>query len=257
MGITSAVAVGTLHILMTSFDPFGGSSLNNSQAIVESLTRQASSIGQNIIINTCNLPVVYDQSASTAMECVTRYKPDVVISFGEADCVLRIETAATNLDKTPDLADNAGQLRNGSVIVPNGPNRTGFSFPVQAMYCSLNSASPPVEVSVTADAFVCNNTAYHLSEDLKAQNIPFTFIHVPNSRCSVGQADPDINARAVAQMLRGAIANLRNQESLFATQAMPTTRDEASALLQTLQNQNAPACEIDFAQKVISAYDAL
>jgi pyroglutamyl-peptidase len=254
MGMVGTVAVATIHILLTSFDPFGGSSVNNSQPIVKLLAEQASAMGVNVVVSTCNLPVVYDQGAAVAMQCVEQNKPDIVVSFGEAECSLRIETAATNLDNTPDLADNAGQVRVNTPILASGPARSGFMFPVQAMYCALTSASAPVEVSVSPAAFICNNTAYHLSQELTAKGIPFSFIHVPNSRCSAEQADPATNAQSITQMLRGAISYLRHHPENQST--LPTNQGEAEALLQQWQKQNAPACQLDFVQKMISAYVA-
>jgi len=254
MGMPGAVAVGVIHILLTSFDPFGGSSTNNSQPIVRLLSEQASSIGANVVIHTCNLPVVYDQGAAAAMQCVAQEKPDVVVSFGEAACSLRIETAATNLDNAPGFPDNAGQYRSNSVIVPGGPARSGFAFPVQAMSCALDSSSAPVEVSVSPGAFVCNNLAYHLSQELTAKRIPFTFIHVPNSQCSDSEADPEVNAQTIAQMLRAAVANLRVRrgQPIF----MPTTRQQAVALFNQWKANKAPVCDLDFAQRLISAYES-
>jgi pyroglutamyl-peptidase len=241
------------RILLTSFDPFGGSGANNSQPIAQLLQQHPEWIGSALQVQVCNLPVVYDQGAAKAMTCINQFKPDVVVSFGEADCSLRIETAATNLDDTPGYPDNAGLVREGSEIVAGGPERSAFQFPVQAMYCGLDSNSAPVQVSETPGAFVCNNVAYHLSQSLEAKKIPFTFIHVPNSECSAGEKDPTRNAKTVAQMLRGALTEI-DKSNAKTLGFMPATADQADALLQTYKTQKAPACEVKFASELTDAY---
>lgn len=248
-------------VMLTSFDPFGGSKANNSQPIVAELAKMAATIGPNITIETCNLPVVYDLGAQTAMDCYNKLKPDAVISFGEAACSIRIETAATNLDNTPGAPDNDGNERAGTPIIANGPERSGFNFPVEAMFCTLPSSGSNVDVSRSPGNFVCNNVAYHMSQNLESRNIPFTFIHVPNSQCSDNEKDPVANAKTIATMLSAAFSSLRNPPvpaSLWphppSSTLMPTSENEAQTLLASLISVGRPACELNFMNKLIAAY---
>lgn len=242
----------SFRILLTSFDPFGGSSANNTQAIVANLAQMAAILGTDVEVKSCNLPVVYDAGAKAAMDCVAQIQPNAVVSFGEADCSVQIESAATNWDGTEDYPDNAGQVRNGSQITANGPQRSGFDFPVPAMYCAIGNetARASVVVSSSPGAFVCNNTAYHLSQELEPKGIPFTFIHVPNTQCSDAQVDPAGNAATIAHMLQAAIVQLRAETQVL----MPKTQAEATGFLQDLQSKNAPACQIEYVQRLISSY---
>jgi pyrrolidone-carboxylate peptidase len=219
----------------------------------------ASTLGENVQVVACNLPVVYDRAAWAAKDCVQNFHPDVVISFGEGACDLRIETAATNQDDAW-LPDNAGELRSGSPIVSGGPARSTFEFPVQAMFCALEPDYSQVAVSTDPGAFVCNNTAYHLSQDLAAKGIPFTFIHVPNSQCEPQDRNVQKNTQIIAQMLRGAIANLRQPIRPDAPWPhpgtpvkMPATKSEAEALVNLLQARRAPVCEQNFARAIVRA----
>jgi len=243
------------RILLTTFDPFGGSAANNSQAIGQLLQQHPEWMGSNVQVQVCNLPVVYDQGAAKAMDCINQYKPDVVVSFGEADCSLRIETAATNVDNTPGFPDNAGLVREGSAIVPGGPTRSAFNFPVESLYCGLDSSSAPVQVSESPGAFVCNNVAYHLSQSMEARQVPFTFIHVPNSECSAKAKDPLHNAQTVAQMLKSAIVQI-DKSDVQTLGLMPATADEAAKLLQTYKSEHATKCELNFATELKKAYSS-
>jgi pyroglutamyl-peptidase len=249
-------------VMLTSFDPFGGSAANNTQPIVAQLQTMAAAIGPNITIETCNLPVVYDVGAQTAMDCFNKIKPDAVISFGEAACNILIETAATNLDNTPGAPDNAGNERNGTPIVANGPARSGFDFPVESMFCTLPADGASVLVSRSPGNFVCNNVAYHMSQNLEPLNIPFTFIHVPSSQCPANVKDPVANAKTIATMLSAGLSNLRNAAATATlwphpptnSTLMPTTKTDAQTLLTSLQSANGPACELDFMNKLIASY---
>jgi pyroglutamyl-peptidase len=256
-------ALPPYKVMLTSFDPFGGSSANNSQPVVAQLKAMAATIGPNITIETCNLPVVYDLGAATAMNCFNKIKPDAVVSFGEAACSIRIETAANNLDNTPGAPDNAGNQRTGTPILANGPDRSGFDFPVESMFCALpQNNSSNVDVSRSPGNFICNNVAYHMSQSLEPLNIPFTFIHVPNSQCPSAQQDPVANAKTIATMLSAALSNLRNSalpSTLWPhpptnSTLMPTTEAEAQSLLSSVKSAKGPSCEQNFMSQLIASY---
>ncbi len=211
-----AAAQKPFRLLITSFDPFHGASTNNTQAIAAQLKNiLPNKLGAPIEIRICNLSVVYDVAAHQAMQCVDDFQPDAVVSMGEAYCTVRLETAATNWDNDT-WADNAGQIRSGSVIIPGGPQRSGFVFPVSDLFCTFQPANPPnTVISHDPGGFVCNNTAYHLSETLKKLHIVFTFIHVPNAQCPAKQADSTTNAQTIATMLVPAIQDITNGSFSF------------------------------------------
>lgn len=244
-----------LRILITSFEPFAGRATNNSEAIAGELRANPALLGGDLELLFCALPVVYDQAATVAMDCVERYKPDAVVSLGEADCRLRLETAASNRDDSPDLPDNAGQVRVDHRIVPSGPERVGFRFPVEAMYRALGEESSRLEVSSSPGSFVCNNVAYHMTLGLAPRGVPYAFIHVPSGECEAPIRDPQANARAIALMLQGAVARLRSPDWATARITMPATRDEAAALLQSLKASGADGRAIQFATRLFSHFE--
>jgi pyroglutamyl-peptidase len=240
-----------LRLLLTSFDPFGSSTVNNTQDVVKEIARLGATLGDGIEVELCNLPVIYDKASEVAMACIDHVHPDVVVSLGEGGCDIRIETAATNLDSTPGLPDNAGTFHNYTKILRNGPVRSAFAFPVQAMYCAQSSVRvPPVHVSTDPGAFVCNNTAYLLSMKLKERKLPFTFIHVPSNQCEAQQKNPLVVAQIIAKMLKPALAELLRQST--GVPEMPKDLDGARALLNQYQSEQRPACELRFAQDLIS-----
>jgi pyroglutamyl-peptidase len=249
------------RLMLTSFDPFGGNQKNSSQTVAELLARKLR--GPARVVKVCNLPVVYDQAAVRALECVESFRPDAVVSIGEASDGIQVETGATNWDGTPGLADNAGQVRTGRLILPGGPERVGFNFPVQAMFCALEDArveAHVIEVSASPGAFVCNNLSYRLGLELARRRLPFTFIHVPNS--NIPSPAPDEVSTLLARMLDGAIAELSapvSADSRFwphpANQLrLPSTRTQAVAFLQELKARPASACEIRLTESLVSRF---
>src|SRR4051812_45623816 len=148
--------------MLTGFEPFDGRAKNNSWEIASAVAAAKRELGNDVVVSTCLIPVVYDSAAHAAESCFAAeaVKPDVVISLGEAGCQLRMETAAHNVDDTPGFPDNAGNIRTSSPIEPGGPAHVGFNLPVPEMYCALSSAKKKdTEVSATPGGFVCNNTA--------------------------------------------------------------------------------------------------
>ncbi len=209
------------RILITSFEPFAGRARNNSQAVAEEMQKIGAALGTGVELAFCRLPVLYDQAARQALSCVDQLQPDAVVSLGEASCHIRLETGASNLDDTPDLSDNAGQTRIASEIVPGGPARIGFHFPLETMYCARKPGAEMLELSHSAGAFVCNNLSYHLGLALQAREIPFTFIHVPNSFCAPAIRDPYGNAQTILALLRAALPELTEGRSLAGEAAIP------------------------------------
>ena len=251
---TAFAAHDPFRLLITTFDPFQGRSQNNTQAIAAQIKQiLPTQFGKAIDVRVCNLSVVYDLAASQAMKCIDDYQPDAVVTLGEAYCDIRLETAATNSDNTPNLADNSGQIRNNRVITPGGPRRTGFMFPIADLFCAFQPNNPPnTMVSHDPGYFVCNNTAYHLGEKLKVLNIPFTLIHVPNSQCSANQVDPKMNAKTITTMLLPAIKDITLPGNNYPS--MPTGQQEALYYINALLNQHAPNCAITFAKTLAGTY---
>lgn len=244
------------RILITAFDPFGGSDRNNSWDIARAIEDARDVYGDDVEIVLCRLPVVYDQGAAAAKACYESMepKPTTVISLGEAGCSVRLETAAHNLDDTPGFPDNDGQIRNGNPILPDAPASIGFDLPVQEMFCSVSpDDADHVTVSETPGGFVCNNTSFHLANYFAGEDVQYGFVHVPNSRCSEERRDPVRNGRILAGMIRTVVDY--DREEVPETHVMPhcsnearlpTDRSTLDGLLGALEDVGAKECEQEF-----------
>jgi pyroglutamyl-peptidase len=240
-------------ILLTSFEPFGKRDTNLSHEV-------AQRIGKRVKVEICRLPVVYDRAAERAVECYEEMnpKPTLVLSLGEGSCAVRLETAATNWDNAPKMADNAGVLRSGSKIVAAGADRIGFTLPVQEMYCGIPAGERGrVVASISAGNYVCNNTAYRLARYFRDKPVQFGFVHVPHSDCEPAVRDPAKNAEIIAGLIERVLAYDAGpaRDSNF---PHPSNRVALPATAGELEKAPFPAgvCERDFLKTLARQYPA-
>lgn len=251
---------GKRRVLITAFEPFDGRPENNSSRIAAAMKAHPE-LFPDIEVTICTLPVVYDQGAATAQGCLDRMaeKPDIVLSLGESGCKMQLETLAINEDDVPGAPDNAGNVRSHRTIVEGGPRRLGFDFPGQAMFCALSTEErKAVDVSNSMN-YVCNNTAYWMATKLRGSGIPYGFVHVPTaaSYCEAA-SDPVANARIIAHMLGGALADrTAHRSATYALphctneERLPTSLEEISrAAASIAEAEDAAACEKEFLDRV-------
>jgi pyroglutamyl-peptidase len=154
-------------VLVTGFEPFGGSEVNTSQLIAEALGGVV-------------LPVSYARAAGALYDALSTADPDVVICFGQADReAISVERFALNFDGS-ESEDNDG-LVSSAEIVPKGPVAYRSTLPVDEIVAALRADGIPAEASRDAGGFLCNRVFYLLMRVLEAER-PGTaggFVHVP------------------------------------------------------------------------------
>jgi pyroglutamyl-peptidase len=86
-----------IKVLVSGFEPFGGSNLNPSQLLVNELSLKEI---PGVEIVSIVLPVEFDAATNRLLEKVRESKPDIVISFGQAEgrSAITPEKIAINLD---------------------------------------------------------------------------------------------------------------------------------------------------------------
>jgi pyroglutamyl-peptidase len=197
-------------ITLTSFQPFGGVSVNNSNEVAKRLAvllRRTPSVQ----VDECLLPVVYDAAAKVALDCIGGRHPNLVLSLGAGSCEIDFETRATNYDYAR-VPDNAGNLRNaGTPILKGAPKHVALSAPMTALYRnSKQRGRARLFRSWDAGSYVCNNTAYWLAYTFAAEkrDIPYGFIHVPPVTCGADTAAPEVIAQTIYDGLRTTMPEL-------------------------------------------------
>ena len=167
-----------MKILVTGFEPFGGEIRNPSAEVVERLPDR---IGGAEIIKR-KLPVVRGRSSSVLAEAVENFRPDAVLSIGQAGgrSSITVEQVAVNLDDYR-IPDNDGNQPVDEPIVPSGPDGYFCTAPVKEMVTAIQAAGIPAARSLSAGTYVCNHVMYSTLHLLATQypGVPFGFIHIP------------------------------------------------------------------------------
>lgn len=163
-----------MRILITGFEPFGGSDTNITQEIISQLPAQ---IGNREIMTIC-LPVSFQRAPVALQQAIAQHQPDMILLLGQcpASESIRLERFAMNMmdAKNPD---NDGYIPNEETIYPHQPLALQTSLPIKELvgFCTDNVQS--VQVSHSAGLYVCNRV-YYEALHLHQRAI---FVHVPKN----------------------------------------------------------------------------
>jgi pyroglutamyl-peptidase len=154
-------------VLVTGFEPFGGSDVNPSQEIARELGGVV-------------LPVSYARAADVLRAAVRAAGPAVVICFGQADREeISVERFALNLDGA-ESEDNDGAVSVAEIDL-DGPVAYRSTLPVDEVVAAVRAEGIPAGPSRDAGGFLCNHVFYVLMR-LLDQELPEAaggFVHVP------------------------------------------------------------------------------
>jgi len=164
-------------VLISGFKPFGSSRLNPSELLVNELVKEEIS---GVYLDSIVLPVEFDRSTTLMLEKIALSRPDVVISFGQAEgrSAITPEKIAVNFDNAR-IPDNSGDQRQSRVIDSKGADGYFTTLNVEKMIESIKDLGIPAELSMSAGAFVCNHIFYEIQKSLKGTEIKSGFVHVP------------------------------------------------------------------------------
>jgi pyroglutamyl-peptidase len=187
-------------VLISGFEPFGGSDLNSSQLVVEAISKESFS---GVDLFSVILPVEFDKAAKVLFSKVRELDPEIVISFGQAEGRKAItpEKIAINLDSTR-IPDNAGELRVNKVIVESGADGYFSTLPIEKMVVAVKECGLDGEISLSAGAFLCNHIFYHLQHQLLERGIKSGFVHLPLVNEQLAQY-PDQPSWTLEDLIRG------------------------------------------------------
>jgi pyroglutamyl-peptidase len=182
-----------MNVLLTGFEPFGGSHVNPSEQVVRTLARDGV---PGVALHSVILPVDRQGGPATLLNAVRALHPEAILCLGEAArrAAISIERVALNL-LDYRMADNAGHQVIDEPIVPNGPAAYFVTLPVRAMLEAVRMAGIPTELSLSAGAFLCNQVTYELLHYLTTHqlDIPAGFVHLPALPEQVTNAYPPLH----------------------------------------------------------------
>lgn len=168
-----------MHLLLTGFEPFAGSPVNPSALIAKLL---AENPPPGVTIIPAILPVERVRGPRALLDAFDAAWPDAVLCLGQAarrPC-LSIERVAVNL-LDYGIPDNAGHSAQDLPVIPDSPAAYFSTLPVRRLFSAVQAAGIPVELSLSAGAYLCNQIFYTLMHALSTKGliIPAGFVHVP------------------------------------------------------------------------------
>ncbi len=192
--------MNTRPILITGFEPYGGSGRNPSHEAMTAL--QGRTIGGKAIIGRC-LPVSFGRFPDIASELIEELNPSSVISLGlwPGECMIRIERVAVNIADF-SIPDNEGILVVDDLVDPEGAAALMSTLPVRAIEQAMLTDGIPAGISATAGTYLCNICLYSFLQAAQQHREPVTcgFIHVPYLPEQVADILVEVREKAVVEL---------------------------------------------------------
>ena len=163
-------------LLITGFDPFGGETINPSWEAVKLLP----DIIGDFALTKLEIPTIFGLAAQSVLELADDLQPDVILCIGQAGGRSGVtpELVGINL-RDARSSDNAGCQPVDEPVVPGGPAAYFATVPVKKMVAAMTTAGFPASRSLSAGAFVCNDTLYTLLHRYEGTPVRVGFVHVP------------------------------------------------------------------------------
>jgi len=165
-------------VLLTGFEPFGGSHVNPSIEACRRLEGRAFN-GYEVAVEM--IPLRYDDVRPELLKGVERHMPSAVVCTGQSGAAtINLERVAINVADAR-IPYNCGAQPVDRVIVEGGPVAYLTRLPLRRLLGDLRAAGVPSAISNSAGTFGCNHVFYELMHHLREDglDIPAGFIHVP------------------------------------------------------------------------------
>jgi pyroglutamyl-peptidase len=166
-------------ILLTGFEPFGGSDVNPSIMACRRLEGRAFN-GYRVAVE--EIPLRYAEVRPRLLEAVERHSPSAVVCTGQSGAAtVNVERVAINVADAR-IPYNCGDKPRDRVIAESGPAAYFTKLPNRRLLKALEEAKVPCSLSNSAGTFGCNHVFYELMHHLSVNGveIPAGFIHVPS-----------------------------------------------------------------------------
>ena len=168
-----------MRVLLTGFEPFGGSDVNLSWETAARV-EQLAPIG--VELEVVQLPVSFKRAGEAIREILQTKRPDVLVMLGQRGKgqSVDIERIAVNLMDSAN-PDNDGFCPQEQIIQADGESAYFCNLPIKALRDALLQRNIPAKVSNSAGLYVCNSTYYNALYEIDKQDM-FTeavFIHLP------------------------------------------------------------------------------
>ena len=164
------------RILVTGFEPFGGSEINLSWEAVSRLPDTTAECE----VRRLQSPAVFGEGALAAMKCADEIEADAILCVGQAGGRKSVtpEVIGINL-REASIPDNAGRQPAGEPVIPGAGDGYFSTLPVREIRDAILALGIPCELSYSAGTFVCNDVLFTLLNRYRGTEMRVGFIHVP------------------------------------------------------------------------------
>lgn len=165
-------------ILVSGFEPFGGSDRNPSADLARAL---AGSMVHGVRVEAVILPVVTVAAGDLLAAAIDRHAPTAVVAMGEDGraSAIRVESTAVNRREFAS-PDNAGNVLRDAPVVAGGPASLPSTLPIAALVAASRACGVEAEESPSAGTYLCNEVMYRLLHRLRGEpSRRGGFLHVP------------------------------------------------------------------------------
>ena len=166
-------------ILLTGFEPFGGSHINPS---IEACKRLNGKTYNGYKVKVAQIPLRYDEVRPSLIKAIEETKPSAIICTGQSGAsTINLERVAINVADAR-IPYNCGTQPVDKTIQETGPVAYFSTLPLRKLLAALTEAKIPTVISNSAGTFGCNHIFYELMHYLSENSleVPAGFIHVPS-----------------------------------------------------------------------------
>jgi pyroglutamyl-peptidase len=208
-----------MRLLLSGFQPFGGSDRNPSLEIVQAIA--AESI-PGVDLRTIVLPVETETAAAQLIDAWRSHASDAIVMLGEAAgrAAITPEAVAINL-RDFEIADNAGRTISNQPVIVDGPTAYFTTLPIVRLIESMRTGGVPAHRSLSAGTYLCNELMYRVLHEaaMTGSATRAGFIHVPRlpEQCTDRTpTPPSMSLDLMVSAIRTAIDVLRDEPDTLA-----------------------------------------
>lgn len=198
-------------ILLTGFEPFGGSYINPSIEACKPLDGRKYN---GCRVKVVEIPLRFDEVRPSLVKAIRETKPSAVICTGQAaSSTIRLERVAINVADAR-IAYNCGKQPMDEPIVKDGPVAYFSTLPLRKMLAAIEEGKVPVKISNSAGTFGCNHIFYDLMHYIEENDlwIPGGFIHVPSlPEQAMKKQGPSMSLNLIVKALEAAVRVLSEE----------------------------------------------
>jgi pyroglutamyl-peptidase len=198
-------------ILLTGFEPFGGSDVNPSITACRRLEGKTYN-GFRVVVE--EIPLRFHEIKGNIERYIEKHGPVAVVCTGQSGGPsIALERVAINIASAKNPY-NCGHKPVDEALNDEGPAAYFSRLPLRDLEEALKGAKIPVVVSNSAGTYGCNQIFYYLMDYLATEgiDIPAGFIHVPSlPEQVVDKRQPSMTVELIAEALEVVLETISKQ----------------------------------------------